>query len=87
MESKLEAHVRAVIEMICDVKTMEETVVEMSYDAKKAPLGKLTADQIKAGYLALKNIDELIQKKSYSNKDLIQACNDFYTRYINAFHG
>jgi poly [ADP-ribose] polymerase len=28
------------IQLICDVKTMEEAVVEMKYDAKKAPLGK-----------------------------------------------
>ena len=25
--------------LICDVKSMEEAVVEMKYDAKKAPLG------------------------------------------------
>ncbi|KAK3890663.1 hypothetical protein Pcinc_005397 [Petrolisthes cinctipes] len=85
IESKLEAHVHALIEMICDVRTMEETVVEMSYDAKKAPLGKLTADQIKAGYLALKNIDTLIQKGSYKSQDLVQACNDFYTRIPHYF--
>ncbi|KAK4324657.1 hypothetical protein Pmani_004716 [Petrolisthes manimaculis] len=85
IESKLEAHVRALIEMICDVRTMEETVVEMSYDAKKAPLGKLTTEQIKAGYLALKKIDTLIQKGSYKSQDLVQACNDFYTRIPHYF--
>lgn len=26
--------------MICDVQTMEDIVLEMKYDAKKAPLGK-----------------------------------------------
>ena len=29
------------IQLICDVKSMEEAVVEMKYDAKKAPLGLL----------------------------------------------
>ncbi len=28
------------INLISDIKSMEETVVEMKYDAKKAPLGK-----------------------------------------------
>ncbi len=35
--------------MICDVETMEQTMVEMQYDTKKAPLGKITTQQIKAG--------------------------------------
>lgn len=30
--------------MICDVKSMEDTVREMKYDCVKAPLGKLTPD-------------------------------------------
>lgn len=80
VESLLHPKVRAVIELICDVRRMEEDVVEMKYDAKKAPLGKLTADQIKSGYLALKRIDDLIQNAKYTTKDLVQACNDFYTR-------
>jgi len=28
------------IDLICDVKSMEDAVIEMKYDAKKAPLGK-----------------------------------------------
>lgn len=85
VESVLHPIVRAVIEMICDVRRMEEAVVEMKYDAKKAPLGKLTTDQIKAGYLALKRVDTLIQSNKYSTKDLVQACNDFYTRVPHYF--
>lgn len=60
---------------------MEEAVVEMKYDANKAPLGKLTSDQIKAGYLALKRIDNLVENSKFAMKDLVQACNDFYTRW------
>ncbi|KAK8726876.1 hypothetical protein OTU49_010108 [Cherax quadricarinatus] len=82
---KLEARVKALIELICNVRTMEETVIEMKYDAKKAPLGKLTTEQIKAGYLALKCIDELIRSKKLAEKDLMQACNDFYTRIPHYF--
>lgn len=81
IESKLHPRVRVIIELICDVKCMEEAVVEMKYDANKAPLGKLTFEQIKAGYLALKRIDNLIESDKFVMKDLVQACNDFYTRW------
>lgn len=80
IECLLHPRVRAVIELICDMKCMEEAVVEMKYDANKAPLGKLTPEQIKAGYLALKAVDDLIESGKFVMKDLIQACNDFYTR-------
>ena len=36
---KLEKKVQSLMELICDVKAMEEAVTEMQYDAKKAPLG------------------------------------------------
>ena len=32
---------QSLIELICDVQAMEDTVLEMKYDAKKAPLGKI----------------------------------------------
>ena len=55
----------------------------MTYDANKAPLGKLTKEQIKAGNLALNKIENLVNKKGLEKSDdgpLQQACNDFYTR-------
>ncbi|WAR13546.1 PARP2-like protein [Mya arenaria] len=54
---------------------MEEAVMEMQYDAKKAPLGKLTKDQIKAGYAALKKIDACVDAKDFGSK-LTQACDE-----------
>ena len=57
-ESKLPQSVQDLISLICNIKTMEEAVVEMQYDTKKAPLGKITVDQIRAGYSALKTISE-----------------------------
>jgi poly [ADP-ribose] polymerase len=30
---------KSLVDLICDVKSMEEAVMEMQYDAKKAPLG------------------------------------------------
>ncbi|XP_037085146.1 poly [ADP-ribose] polymerase 2-like [Pollicipes pollicipes] len=81
---KLEKRVQDLIELICNVKVMEDAVVEMQYDAKKGPLGKLTEDQIKAGYEALKRIDELISAKK-TGAELEKACSAFYTRIPHNF--
>uniref|UniRef100_A0A671RND0 Poly [ADP-ribose] polymerase n=1 Tax=Sinocyclocheilus anshuiensis TaxID=1608454 RepID=A0A671RND0_9TELE len=70
--------------LICDLKAMEECVLEMKFDTKKAPLGKLTTEQIRAGYAALKRIEECLKKKK-SNKELMDACNQFYTRIPHDF--
>ncbi|XP_059164443.1 poly [ADP-ribose] polymerase 2-like isoform X2 [Physella acuta] len=78
-DSKLEKKIQDLINLICDVKSMEDAMIEMSYDAKKAPLGRLTKDQIKAGYSALKDIEELIKKKDLG-RNLADACNVFYTK-------
>ncbi|KAK7085917.1 Poly [ADP-ribose] polymerase 2 [Halocaridina rubra] len=85
IECKLDLRVKALIELLCDVRIMEATVMEMKYDAAKAPLGKLTTEQIRAGYAALKKIDELILQGKYSNMQLVLACNDFYTRIPHYF--
>ena len=47
-------------------------------------LGKLTKEQIKAGYKALKLIDKCIANKDAGNK-LIEACDAFYTRIPHCF--
>ncbi|XP_064640278.1 poly [ADP-ribose] polymerase 2-like [Lineus longissimus] len=83
-DSKLDKRLQDLITLICDVKSMEETVVEMKYDSKKAPLGKLTAAQIKAGYAALKKIDTCLTANDMETK-LVQACDEFYTRIPHDF--
>uniref|UniRef100_A0A8C1NAS1 Poly [ADP-ribose] polymerase n=1 Tax=Cyprinus carpio TaxID=7962 RepID=A0A8C1NAS1_CYPCA len=76
--------VQSLLELICDLKAMEECVLEMKFDTKKAPLGKLTTEQIRAGYASLKRIEECLKKKR-SNKELVEACNQFYTRIPHDF--
>jgi poly [ADP-ribose] polymerase len=83
-QSQLDERVQQLIELICNVQAMEDTVVEMKYDAKKAPLGKLTKDQIKAGYAALKKIESCIASNHYGDR-LLRACDQFYTRIPHAF--
>ena len=65
--SKLDVRVQNVIQMICDIRNMEEVIVSMNYDVEKAPLGKLTKVQLKAGYDSLKKIADILgstEKKS-----------------------
>ena len=83
--SKLDKKIQDLIELICNVKEMEEAVLEMKYDANKAPLGKLTKDQIKAGFQALKKIDECIRKNDLHGDKIIKACDAFYTRIPHCF--
>lgn len=47
-------------------------------------VGKLTVEQIKAGYASLKRIEECMKRKG-SGKELLEACNQFYTRIPHDF--
>ncbi|XP_061549851.1 poly [ADP-ribose] polymerase 2 isoform X2 [Phycodurus eques] len=82
--SKLNVTVQSLLELICDVKAMEEVVLEMKFDTRKAPLGKLTLEQISAGYTALKRIEACLKRKD-GGRELVEACNQFYTRIPHDF--
>ncbi|VUZ43799.1 unnamed protein product [Hymenolepis diminuta] len=60
-KSLLPPQVLALIELISDINAMEHQMREMNYDARRAPLGKLTPAQIKAGYEALKEISDCVE--------------------------
>jgi poly [ADP-ribose] polymerase len=47
-------------------------------------IGRLTKEQIKAGYSALKAIDQCISKGDFGSK-LVAACDAFYTRIPHCF--
>ncbi|KAM9330785.1 poly [ADP-ribose] polymerase 2 [Gastrophryne carolinensis] len=83
-ECKLDTAIQALIQLICNMQNMEETVLEMKYDTKKAPLGKLTVEQIRAGYSSLQRIESCIENLKFG-KDLLEACNEFYTRIPHDF--
>jgi len=84
-ESKLPLSVQQLVSLICDIQTMEQAVTEMQYDTRKAPLGKVTTEQISAGYAALKRISEFVKEGKLRDSGLVQACNDFYTRIPHEF--
>ena len=84
-ESKLDKRVQELTELICNVSQMEAMLKEMKYDARKSPLGKLSSMQIKAGYAALKQIEDLVRQGKTHGRDLVEANNLFYTRIPHDF--
>jgi len=77
VESKLDPRVQELIRMIFDMKMMENTLVEMEFDIKKSPLGKLTKKQIKDGYGVLQQMEKAIN--GTEKGDLEDLANRFYT--------
>lgn len=84
LESKLDVKVQELLKMICDTKIMEQTLKGLDFDVDKSPLGKVTEEQIKAGYKALSKIADIVNKND-SRKSLLEACNEFYTRIPHYF--
>ncbi|XP_019962778.1 poly [ADP-ribose] polymerase 2 isoform X2 [Paralichthys olivaceus] len=82
--SMLDVKIQSLLELICDLKAMEECVLEMKFDTRKAPLGKLTSEQIRAGYTALQRIEACLKRKG-NRRELLEACNQFYTRIPHDF--
>ena len=63
--------------MIFDVQTLDTTLKQIGYDAKKMPLGKLSEATLNEGYEWLKKISNVIDKSSSGN--LNELCSEFYT--------
>eukprot|EP00057_Strongylocentrotus_purpuratus_P015287 XP_011669761.1 PREDICTED: poly [ADP-ribose] polymerase 2 [Strongylocentrotus purpuratus] len=82
--SKLDPRVQNLVSLICNMKAMEDLVIEMKYDTQKTPLGKLTVDQIKDGYHALQQIEKCIEN-SIMGEQLTEASNIFYTKIPQNF--
>ena len=85
VESKLHPSVLSLMQLISDVKTMETAVMNMNYDVKKSPLGKLSKEQIKSGYEALTILEECIKAGQLNTKKSRDACSMFYTRIPHSF--
>ncbi|CAF0734869.1 unnamed protein product [Adineta steineri] len=83
-ESKLDPRIQNLIQLVCNVRAMEEALLEMKFDARKNPLGKLSSTQIKAGYSSLKEIEAFIKTNKF-NSAFIEANNIYYTRIPHEF--
>lgn len=55
-----------------------------AFMGKICPAGKLTSEQIHAGYVALRKIEDCLKMKA-SRCQLLEACNQFYTRIPHDF--
>ena len=82
--SNLHDRVQELIRLIFNKDEWEASVKEMKFDVKKAPLGKLTKEQIKAGYESLKKVEDCLKPK-IKEKALEEACSEFYTRIPHDF--
>ena len=66
-DSKLDSRVKSLIDLIFDLKTINNTLAEIGYDIKKMPLGKLSQETIRKGMEVLKRIDEAIENNNKSS--------------------
>jgi len=63
--------VRELIKLIFDMKMITNQMIEIGYDAKKMPLGKLSKENIKMGYEVLNELLVEVEKKTKKNSDRI----------------
>ncbi|KAI8821830.1 poly polymerase catalytic domain-containing protein [Fimicolochytrium jonesii] len=84
-DSKLPSRVQDLISLIFNVEMMTQSMVEIGYDAKKLPLGKLTKTNIKKGYNALAAISDELAKPKPSRDVLIELSSLFYTIIPHVF--
>eukprot|EP01127_Copromyxa_protea_P011414 TRINITY_DN2868_c0_g1_i1.p1 TRINITY_DN2868_c0_g1~~TRINITY_DN2868_c0_g1_i1.p1 ORF type:complete len:907 (-),score=279.95 TRINITY_DN2868_c0_g1_i1:69-2789(-) len=82
-KSTLDTRVQSLIELIFDVKVIEESLKEMEIDLKKMPLGNLSKRHIQTGYEVLRKIDAALADDSLTEKKkeatLVSLTNQFYT--------
>ena len=66
MESKLPKSLKDFINLIFDIKMMNNQMKQIGYNVNKMPLGKLSKDNIKRGYHILKKLYEELEGKKIS---------------------
>ncbi|CAE8693806.1 unnamed protein product, partial [Polarella glacialis] len=77
--SALPGEVQELVRLVCDTAMMQRQMVEIGYNAKKLPLGKLSKKTIADGYQALKDLEDELDKPKPSLKKLQDLSSDFYT--------
>lgn len=78
--SKLDWRVKEFVDLVCNVSMMQQQMMEIGYDARKMPLGKLSKSTILKGYEVLKRLAAALDDKSTSSKREIQELSsEFYT--------
>eukprot|EP01116_Phalansterium_solitarium_P005995 TRINITY_DN18306_c0_g1_i1.p1 TRINITY_DN18306_c0_g1~~TRINITY_DN18306_c0_g1_i1.p1 ORF type:complete len:810 (+),score=221.49 TRINITY_DN18306_c0_g1_i1:227-2656(+) len=83
--SKIDKRVADLITLICNVRQMNEMLVELHIDVSKMPLGKLSKKQINKGYSILKEVEDILNSGTPSTAKLLDCANRFYTLIPHAF--
>ena len=65
-DSKLDSRVKNLIDLMFDVKTINNTLAEIGYDIIRMPLGKLSQETIRKAMEVLKRIDEALENNNRS---------------------
>uniref|UniRef100_A0A914E036 Poly [ADP-ribose] polymerase n=1 Tax=Acrobeloides nanus TaxID=290746 RepID=A0A914E036_9BILA len=80
IESRLDERVQHLLQLICSTKNMQSILESLNYNTQLSenPLGKITKAQVKAGFNALKRIENHILEKNF-NSQYREAVNEFYT--------
>lgn len=77
--SALLPQVQSVVRLIFDMKQMESTAHELGLDTKKAPLGKLSKEQIRRGHEVLREIEAAMNRGAAKEPELALLSSKFYT--------
>lgn len=72
------------MQLMFDLKKMEDMMISCDLDLKQMPLGKISSKQISEAMKILNNISKLIGKNG-SRANLIEASNRFYTLIPHSF--
>ncbi|CAH0699796.1 unnamed protein product [Spodoptera exigua] len=75
----LDKTIQNLIITLFDVTTMNKTLTEFELDTGKMPLGKISKNQIIAGYNILTEVQALIDSGSTDKNKFIDATNRFFT--------
>jgi len=67
--SPLDRRVQDLVKLIFDLNMINKALAEIGYDAKKMPLGKLSAATLKKGYEVLKKIESVLNQMEVGNLD------------------
>lgn len=77
---QLDPIIKHLMTIIFDVKAFESTLKNLKIDITKAPLGKISNNQITKAYTVLTQIQELINSQTAeTDKKYIKLSSDFYT--------
>lgn len=76
--SKLPKKTQELIEMLFNVSSMKQTMMELDLDLDKMPLGRLSKKQLTEAYKVLSDLNDLVVRGA-SNAEFIGLSNKFFT--------